>query len=95
MTDNTTFNYHGDRAGSTGTFDFEVEIGGPVTPDADFILIGHGDGSKLTLTGVSRWDAQAEDWVDGTLDQAPANWQTLVREAQDAHDEAAYDRAHP
>jgi len=92
MSDNTTFHYHGDRAGPTGVFDFEVEVGGPVTPDADFIVIGHGSDKTLTLTGVSRWDAKAQEWVDAALSDAPQGWEAMVRDAQDADAEDAHER---
>lgn len=86
MYDNTEFNHHGDRAGPTGTFDFEVQT------DDYTIVIGHGSGDKLTLTGVARWDDKTQDWIDdGSLSGAPTGWEAMVLDARDSESEAAYE----
>jgi hypothetical protein len=83
--ENTTFDYNGDAAGPDGTFTFEVQT------DDHTIVIGHGDDNKLTLTEVALWNDKTEDWVDGSLSDAPKGWEAMVRDAQDAYAEDAYE----
>jgi hypothetical protein len=86
----TYFDYHGDAAGSHGTFDFEIED--MELEGTSYCLRGTGSEKNLTVLEAEVWDAADEAWVSVDLATLPVTCLAAVSCEQDNANERAWER---